>query len=150
MTAKKLKKELIIRGRNGLQSVLKVNIADTFIIIAFTTAQLLGGSRQSLNYVFFAFFFFFLFAKRLKGREEKNYLFVLSNLIYVIYQTDRLFGKPDGPRLKSSVFPTCEKLCQSGHVKRSVLHVLWVLITPASEPRLSRVCNQLSQTQYEG
>lgn len=59
MTAKKLKKELIIRGRNGLQSVLKVNIADTFIIIAFTTAQLLGGSRQSLNYVFFAFFFFF-------------------------------------------------------------------------------------------
>lgn len=36
-------------------------------------------------------------------------LFVLSNLIYVIYQTDRLFGKPDGPGLKSSVFPTCEK-----------------------------------------
>lgn len=29
---------LLIRGRDGLWSVLKVNIADTFIIIAFTTA----------------------------------------------------------------------------------------------------------------
>lgn len=84
-------------------------------------------------------FFFFLFAKRLKGREEKNYLFVLSNLIYVIYQTDRLFGKPDGPRLKSSVFPTCEKLCQSGHVREAccmfcgcLSHQLPNLVCPGS------------------
>lgn len=101
--------------------MLKVNIADTFIIIAFTTARLLGGSRQSLNYVFFSPFFFFLFAKRLKGGEKKNYLFVLSNLIYVIYQIDRLFGKPDGPRLKSSVFPTCEKLSEWTHEKTRAL-----------------------------
>lgn len=78
------------------------------------------GSRHSLNYVFFPFF-----AKRLKRGEKKNYLFVLSNLIYVIYQIDRLFGKPDGPRLKSSVFPTCEKLCWSGHMKGSMEQVWW-------------------------
>lgn len=37
-------------------------------------------------------------------------LFVLSNLTYVIYQKDRLFGKPDGPRQKSSGFSKREKL----------------------------------------
>lgn len=74
MTAKKLKKELIIRGRNGLQSVLKVNIADTFIIIAFTTAQLLGGSRQSLNYVFFAFFFFSFCQETERERGKKLFV----------------------------------------------------------------------------
>lgn len=41
-------------------------------------------------------------------------LSVLSNLTYVIYQKDRLFGKPDGPRQKSSGFSKREKLGSGG------------------------------------
>lgn len=39
--------------------------------------------------------------RRGEQKEKKTYLFVLSNLIYVIYQRDRLFEKPDGSRLKA-------------------------------------------------
>lgn len=53
-----------------------------------------------------------------EGREKADCpplsLFVLSNLTYVICQTDRLFGKPDGPRQKSSGFSKCEKLGSGG------------------------------------
>ena len=57
------------------------------------------------------------FSQRLK--EGKKHcppfsLFVLSNLTYVIYQKDRLFGKPDGPRQKSSGFSKHEKLGSGG------------------------------------
>lgn len=97
--------------------------------------------------------FLFLFAKRLKGSEEKkkttnNYLFVLSNLIYVIHQIDRLFGKPDGSRLKSSVFPVCGKLCPSGHT-RSVGCVWCAMLTRAAAPCLSWNLHRSSRTPYE-
>jgi hypothetical protein len=55
-----------------------------------------------------------LFFSEAEGRKKADCpplsLFVLSNLTYVIYQKDRLFGKPDGPRQKSSVFSKREKL----------------------------------------
>lgn len=61
------------KGRKGLWSLLRVNIADTFIISAFTTARLLGGSRHLLNYVFFFFTYFFsFFPETERGRGKKT------------------------------------------------------------------------------
>lgn len=136
MEGEKLKQNLRSEGRNGAQPALKVSIADTFITTAFAAVWLRGAPGTHCIMSSFCLCFFPLLAKRPKGREWKNYLFVLSNLIYVIYQTDRLFGKPDGPRLKSSVFPTREKWCQSGHLKRGALcvvgaqHTNWTSAAP--------------------
>lgn len=125
--SEEIKKELGGTVRKGPGCVSKVGIADTSRIGASTTTLLLGGSRYSLNYVLFSLFFFFPFSQEIereRGEKKKNttnnYLFVLSNLIYAIHQIDRLFGKPDGSRLKSSVFPACGKFCPSGRTRRSV------------------------------
>lgn len=59
-----------------------------------------------------------LFFSEAEGRKKADCpplsLFVLSNLTYVIYQVDRLFGNQMDPGKKSSGFSKCEKLGSGG------------------------------------